>query len=154
MAVNKHISIVCHSAYVQIRQTSSICQYRTVTATRTLVCDFVLSKLDCYNFLVSGCYFYLLSRLQKVQNSAAKLVFKAGKRDHVQPLLQARSSSLVTGPSQNRLQTVNCMLSQLLLRVWLISCLFLWPFTVHTLSTSRQLHPSADTRILRCNKNI
>ena len=83
MAVNKHISIVCHSAYVQIRQTSSICQYRTVTATRTLVCDFVLSKLDCYNFLVSGCYFYLLSRLQKVQNSAAKLVFKAHKHNHV-----------------------------------------------------------------------
>ena len=36
-------------------------------------------------------YFYLLtlSRLQKVQNSAARLVFKAHKYDHVQPLLQA-----------------------------------------------------------------
>ena len=35
------------------------------------------------------------------------------------------NSLLVTGPSQNRLQTIN-YLSHLLL--WLISCLFLWPF--------------------------
>ena len=32
---------------------------------------------------------YLLTRLQKVQNSAAKLVFKVRKRYHMQPLLQA-----------------------------------------------------------------
>ena len=45
----------------------------------------VIYMVDIYS------YFYLLtlSRLQKVQNSAAKLVFKAHKYDHVQPLLQA-----------------------------------------------------------------
>ena len=56
---------------------------------KTLVCSFVLSKLDCCNSLLSGCPPYLLSRLQKVQNSAANLVFKARKHDHLQPLLQA-----------------------------------------------------------------
>ena len=54
-----------------------------------LVCAFVLSKLDYFNSLLSGGPLYILRRLQKVQNSAAKLVFKSRKRDHVQPLLQA-----------------------------------------------------------------
>ena len=38
--------------------------------------------------LLSGCPVYVPKRLQKVQNSAAKLVFKSRKRDHVKPLLQ------------------------------------------------------------------
>ena len=61
----------------------------TVEAIKTLVCAFVLSRLDHCNSLLSGCPRYLLGRLQKVQNSAVKLVFKARKRDHVQPLQQA-----------------------------------------------------------------
>ena len=35
-----------------------------------------------------GCPKHCLDRLQKVQNSAARLVLKAKKRDHVTPLLQ------------------------------------------------------------------
>ena len=57
--------------------------------THTLVCVFVLSKLFYRNSPVSGHPLYLLSRLQKVQNTAAKLVFKLRKRrDRVKPLLQ------------------------------------------------------------------
>ena len=42
------------------------------------------------------------TRLQKVQNSEVKLVSCARKRDYVHHL--SSSSSLVTGPSKNRLQ--------------------------------------------------
>ena len=52
-------------------------------------CAFVHSNLEFCNSLVSGCPFYIIRRLRKIQNSAAKLVFKSGRRDHVQPLLQA-----------------------------------------------------------------
>ena len=38
--------------------------------------------------LLYGCPIYCLSTPQKVQNSAAKLVFKAHKHDHKPPLLQ------------------------------------------------------------------
>ena len=69
---------------------------------------------------MSGCPLSLPKGPQKVQNSAANLVFKARKWNHVQALLQ---SLLGYGPSQSRLQTVN-YLSQLLL--WLIICPFLW----------------------------
>ena len=60
----------------------------TVKATKTLVCAFILSKIDYCNSLLSGCPLYILRRLQKDQNSAAKLVFKSPRRHHVQLLLQ------------------------------------------------------------------
>ena len=87
--LDKHISTVCRSAYMKIRRISSIRQYLTVEATKTLDCAFVLSKLGYCNSLLFGYPLYLLCRVPKVQNSAAKLVFKARKRDYVQPLLQA-----------------------------------------------------------------
>lgn len=44
----------------------------------TLVCAFVLSKLNYCNYIESGCRFYIHGRLQRVQNSEVKLVnFKA-----------------------------------------------------------------------------
>ena len=64
-ALDKHISTVCRSAYVEIRRISSICQCLTVQATTILVCAFVLSKLEYYKYPFSGCPLYLLSRLQQ-----------------------------------------------------------------------------------------
>ena len=46
MTLNKHISAVCRSAYVKIRRISSIHQYLTVEAAKSLVCAVVLSQLD------------------------------------------------------------------------------------------------------------
>ena len=47
------------------RLINSIRQYQTVEATKILVCAFVLSNSECCKSLLSGCPFYLLSRLQK-----------------------------------------------------------------------------------------
>ena len=57
-------------------------------ATQTLVCSLVLSRLDYCNSLLSGCPQYLLDKLQKVQNAAARLVRKAKKSDHIHPILE------------------------------------------------------------------
>ena len=104
MAFHKHISIVCHSVYVEVRQISSICQCLTIEATKTLCCAFVLSKLDYCNSLLSSCLLYLLSRLQKVQCN--ETVFKAHKCDHVQPFLQAIHTLLVQARTDFKLSTI------------------------------------------------
>ena len=75
--------------YLALRQISTIRQFLTEDATRKLVCAFVLSRLDYCSSLLSGCPKYLIDRLQKVQNSAARLIFKTRKRDHVTPLLKS-----------------------------------------------------------------
>ena len=89
MCLDTHITNVCRSAYLAIRQIGSIRHFLTVDATKKLVCAFVLSRLDYCNSLLSGCPKYIIDRLQRVQNSAARLVFKAKKRSHVTPLLRS-----------------------------------------------------------------
>ena len=88
MSLDQHITHICHSAYAALHQISTIRQYLTTEAAKKLVCALVLSRLDYVNALLAGCPKHCLDRLQKVQNSAARLVLKAKKRDHVTPLLQ------------------------------------------------------------------
>ena len=79
-----HVSRVC--VCITIRHLLS------VDSTKTLVSAFVLSRLDYCNSLLSGCPKHLLDKLQKVQNSAARLVLKARNEITSYP-----SSKLVTG---------------------------------------------------------
>ena len=65
---------------------SSIRHYLTLDATKTLVSTSILSRLDYCNSLLIGCPQTLLKPLQ-VQNSAAKLIYKAKGSTHCTPLL-------------------------------------------------------------------
>ena len=84
---------------MQTRPISSIRHFYHAR-TQTLVCSLVYYRLDYYNSIVSGCPVYLLDKLQKVQNAAARLVCKAKRSDHIQPILQ----SLHWLPGTHRIQ--------------------------------------------------
>ena len=142
MPLDQHISNVCRSAYVEIRRISSIRQYPSAEATKTLVCAFVFSKLDYCNSLLPGCPLYNLRRLQRVQNSAAKLVLKSRKRDHVKPRLQAFHWLPVQARIDYKLSSFcHNFFSDL-------SPAYLSDFLTGFLTPSRQLRSSADTRTL------
>ena len=87
MSLHAHISHICRTAYTAIRQISTIRKFLTTEATKTLVCSFVLSRLDYCNSLLAGCPQHLINKLQKVQNCAARLILQARKHDHITPLL-------------------------------------------------------------------
>ena len=82
--VELHIKNVCQTlGYSELRCISTIRHLLSVDCTKTLV----RSRLDYCNSLLSGWPKHL-EKLQKVQNSAARLVLKAHKRDRVSPLLR------------------------------------------------------------------
>ena len=89
LSMHQQVSNTCTAAYIEFRRISSICQYLTVDAAKTLVSAFVLSRLDCCNALLSGVPQYLLDRLQRVQNAAARLTVKASKSDPITPILHS-----------------------------------------------------------------
>ena len=112
LSMSQHISNTCKAAYIQIRHISSIRHLLTTQATQTLVCSLVLSRLDYCNSLLSGCPQYLLDKLQKVQNAAARLVCKAKKSDHIHPILE---TALATRNTSHSIQNFNYLLQ---LHLW------------------------------------
>ena len=75
--MHQQVTNTCTAAYIELPQISSICQYLTVDATKTLISAFVHSRLDYCNALLSGVPQYLLDRLQEskmqLQDSQSKL---------------------------------------------------------------------------------
>ena len=86
--MQQQISSVCRVAYLELRRIASIRTYPTQSAAAQLVSSAITSRLDCYNSTVAGLPVKQISRLQTVQNNAAKLVPRKSKYDHVTPLLQ------------------------------------------------------------------
>ena len=75
-----HIQRVC---YMNLRELRSIRKYLTVIATRSLIQAMITSHLDYGNSLLYGISKGLLDKLQKVQNSTARLILGLGKYDHI-----------------------------------------------------------------------
>ena len=122
MSVELHIKNVCRSAYSELRRISTVRHLLSADSTKTLVSAFVLTRLDYCNSLLSGCPKHLLEKLKKVSNSAARLILKAHKRDHVSPLLRTLHWLPIQASIEYKLSTL-CHSFFL----WYSPCLFVWP---------------------------
>ena len=85
--MEKHVDYICKTAYFHIFRISKIRSFLDTKTTTTLVHAFVLSRLDVGNSLLYGLPQALLTKLQRVQNCAARLVCMAKRSDHITPLL-------------------------------------------------------------------
>ena len=54
LTMSHHISAVCRSAYLELRRISAIRPFLTTSATATLVCSRVLSRIDYCSSLLAG----------------------------------------------------------------------------------------------------
>ena len=84
----EHISRVCKSAFFHLHNISLARKYLTPDAAAAAVHAFVTSRLDYANALLYGLPKCDISRLQRIQNSAARLVTGTWKREHITPVLQ------------------------------------------------------------------
>ena len=83
LSFQQQISSVCRICYLELRRISAIRHYLSEDVTpKNLLCVFFLSRLDYCNSLLAGCPKYRLSKLQKVQNNAARLIFRTTRSAH------------------------------------------------------------------------
>ena len=56
---------------------------------QTLVCQLVTSRLDYCNSLLAGIPAVQTTRIQYVQNTAARIVSRCSRRDHISPVIRS-----------------------------------------------------------------
>ena len=86
---NIHVKITCKSAFFRIHSIAKIRRYLSRSTTETIVHAYITSRLDYCNALLYGLPKYLINRLQLLQNSAARLVTLARRREHITPILRS-----------------------------------------------------------------
>jgi retron-type reverse transcriptase len=141
LSMRAHVNKVCQAAYYELRKISTIRHYLSQQATKTLITSLVLSRLDYGNSLLAGIPDTLLNKLQKVQNCAARLVFRCSKKTHVTPLIHALHWLPVT-------QRIDYKLATMCFNVINQTAPHALTELVTVYIPSRSLRSAADTRIL------
>ena len=88
LSMKTHINNMCKSAALGLHRIGKIRHLLDRSTTEKLVHAFIFSHLDSNNGLLLGVPDSQLTRLQRIQNSAARLVMRKKKFDHITPLLR------------------------------------------------------------------
>ena len=88
LMMSDHIKNVCRMALISLRTLGQLRKYLDRSTTERLVHAFISSRLDSCNCLLYGLPDTDILKLQRVQNSAARLVTGARRWDHVTPILK------------------------------------------------------------------
>ena len=88
LSFNQHVMNTCRSAFLELRHIGLIRKYLTVNAAKTIVCSLVLSRLDYCNSILSGSLKCLIKKLQRAQNTAARITLRMPRTEHSTPLLR------------------------------------------------------------------
>ena len=87
LKMTHHINNVSKSASYAIRNIGRIHKYLVKEDCEKLIHAFVTSRLDCCDSILYGLPMSELNKLQRLQNTAARLVTKVKKTDHITPVL-------------------------------------------------------------------
>ena len=88
LSVYKVVTAVCAACNYHIYRLSSIQHYLTTEAAISTVNALVTSRLDYCNSLLNNIPLSQTTRLQRVQNNAARLITRTSKHDHIIPVLK------------------------------------------------------------------
>ena len=89
LTLNHQIKSVCRSASWGVCKIGKIRRYLDKSSTERLVHAFNSSHLDYCNGLLAGLPYSHIAPLQRIQNTAARLVTRTKKSDHISPILQS-----------------------------------------------------------------
>ena len=85
--MTNHVNNLCRSASYAVHRIGKLRRYLDAPNTEKLVHAFISSQLDNCNSILYGLPDKELNKLQRIQNSAARLVSLTKKRNHISPVL-------------------------------------------------------------------
>ena len=86
--MREHITSVCGASHFHLRNIGSIRRYLTPETCATLVHSLISSKLDYCNSLLIELPETQINRFQCIQNSAARIVSRRPRHEHITPVLE------------------------------------------------------------------
>ena len=87
LSMDHHVNYLCKTTMYHIRQVGLLRKYLDKSATEKLIHAVISSRLDYANSLLFGVCSNHFSRLQTIQNTAARIVLRANRHSHITPLL-------------------------------------------------------------------
>ncbi len=84
-----HVKQVCRTSYMHLRNIGNIRKTLTRESTEILIHAFVSSRLDYCNSLLYGLPATTVSKLQRVQNTAVRILTHTSRYDHISPVLRS-----------------------------------------------------------------
>ena len=87
LAFDVQITKVVQSCFLQIRNIAKVKHFLSRADLEIVIHAFISSRLDYCNSLYSGLSLKAISRLQFIQNAAARLLTNSRKYDHINPIL-------------------------------------------------------------------
>ena len=87
LTLSDHMTYICKSSYHYLRNNRTIRPYLTVSSAKTIVHSVISAKLDYCNSLFIDIPDYLITKLQRVQNAAARIILNLKKYDSITPHL-------------------------------------------------------------------
>ena len=87
LTMNTHVNKLCSAAYFHLYNLRRIRKYLTQQTCEKLVHAFVTSRIDYCNSLLYGLPAKQLDKIQRVQNTAARIIFRLPKFCHITPTL-------------------------------------------------------------------
>ena len=88
MTMEKHVNSVSKKAFHQLIKIRQLRKFLDKKATLSLVHSFITSSIDYCNNIYYGQPKYIIRKLERIQNAAAKLITNSKKYDHVTPILK------------------------------------------------------------------
>ena len=87
LSMIQHVNSVCRVGYMHVRNIGRIRRYPTEDATKTIVHALVTSRLDYCNAVLYGLPVSVTNKMQRLQNTCARIITKTRRRDHITPML-------------------------------------------------------------------
>ena len=95
LTLSYHVNDVVKKAFYHLKNIAKISKYISAETTEILIHCFITSKLDFCIALLDGLPKYQINKLQNVQNTAARIIARLRKYDHIKTL--ARPLKTCTG---------------------------------------------------------